>query len=724
MASGTLWGNTVQGVWQAYAKWSDSSTNTTFTMNLTTGMRSLAWGINVHGLYADASINNQTNSGSSYSFYSANGATVDKDFVSKSITVSRTHSTQTISAHASVVNNSGYKNGRSDIYTSWTVPAKPSYKVSYNANGGSGAPSDQTKWYGENLTLSSTKPTRTGYTFAGWNTNSSGTGTNYSSGGTYTGNAAVTLYAKWTAITYTVSYNANGGTGAPGNQTKTYGKTLTLSSTRPTRTNYNFKGWATSSTATSAQYQPGGSFTTNATTTLYAVWQLAYVAPRITNLAANRCNSAGTYTEDGTYAKITFNWATDRSIAVGAVKIVCNGTTYTASGTSGTSGSVTHVVGAGALSTENSYTVTVTVTDSGGSSTSTTTLAPLAYIMDFSPEGGVGIGTPAPASKRFDVGYPIVPRTYIAASRSIVGTNGVVGPWIKIGEWQDNGQGNVVIVRVYGGNGQNGDPYQNTIMTIYVKKGWTGQSDGKYFGGYVGVENVQSMSDINVRLLQIASNRCELWCYFNWTYDVAWVSVECSVGTTWKDGSNTHSSSTPSNGTACDVEKKRVITTDGNSENVTLKGHIYLPNYGAIAGALTSGSYSTMLRMNTSNQVELTWTSGGLRGRVMKQIWSGTWNTGSITVSELPYYNMIAFTTIANAPYLFGIGLRMPGSSHWTLFNVNARTDDGLVFNAINAVQNNTTLTISKNAHAIWRTSSSTVSNGTDGSVYKIYGVL
>lgn len=82
----------------------------------------------------------------------------------------------------------------------------------------------------------------------------------------------VTFSTAWN--TYTVSYNANGGSGAPSAQTKTYGQTLTLSSTVPTRAGYTFQGWATSSTATTANYSAGGSFTINATTTLYAVWKL------------------------------------------------------------------------------------------------------------------------------------------------------------------------------------------------------------------------------------------------------------------------------------------------------------------------------------------------------------------------------------------------------------------------------------------------------------------
>ena len=73
-------------------------------------------------------------------------------------------------------------------------------------------------------------------------------------------------------IEYTITYNANGGSGAPSSQTKIYGKTLTLSSTKPSRSGHTFLGWSTSSTATSATYSAGGSYTANSAATLYAVW--------------------------------------------------------------------------------------------------------------------------------------------------------------------------------------------------------------------------------------------------------------------------------------------------------------------------------------------------------------------------------------------------------------------------------------------------------------------
>ena len=153
------------------------------------------------------------------------------------------------------------------------IPATTSYTISYNANSGTGAPADQTKWHDEALILSSTKPAKTGHTFKGWGISQSDTTADYAAGESYIENAEITLYAIWEPDTYTVRYNANGGTGAPDNQTKTYGVTLTLSSIKPTRTGYTFKGWATSSDG-SAAYAAGASYTENKETTLFAVWEI------------------------------------------------------------------------------------------------------------------------------------------------------------------------------------------------------------------------------------------------------------------------------------------------------------------------------------------------------------------------------------------------------------------------------------------------------------------
>lgn len=88
------------------------------------------------------------------------------------------------------------------------------------------------------------------------------------------------LYINWVKKTYQVTYNANGGSGAPSAQTKTHGTNLTLSSTKPVRDGYYFAGWSTSSTALNptAVYAPGSTYSTDAALNLYAVWwKCAYI---------------------------------------------------------------------------------------------------------------------------------------------------------------------------------------------------------------------------------------------------------------------------------------------------------------------------------------------------------------------------------------------------------------------------------------------------------------
>ena len=152
------------------------------------------------------------------------------------------------------------------------TPVRPKYTISYNANGGTGAPDSHQKTHGYSTTLSSTTPTRTGYTFKGWSTSSEATTASYSPGQTYSTDAALTLYAVWEIITYSVTFKNNGGKGAPSSQTKTYGVTLKLSSTKPTKEGYTFKSWNTKSDGSGTTYASGGNYTGNAALTLYAIW--------------------------------------------------------------------------------------------------------------------------------------------------------------------------------------------------------------------------------------------------------------------------------------------------------------------------------------------------------------------------------------------------------------------------------------------------------------------
>ena len=222
----------------------------------------------------------------------------------------------------------------------------------------------------------------------------------------------------------TVSYNANGGTGAPGSQTKWWGEMLTLSGTRPTRANHTFLGWATSANG-AVVYQPGGRFDSDNDTTLYAKWKLNTQPPTIQSFTAQRVDEAGNPAESGTSVKLEAAWRCDTSgdgaNTVQSVKFAvqdANGswreTSAEASGATGTA-----TVTLSDLSADSSWRFRATVKDKYGTVTSFTTVGPQRFLLDFSADGrGIGIGVGAPAEGVAINGSPVtvngcrVPRIY------------------------------------------------------------------------------------------------------------------------------------------------------------------------------------------------------------------------------------------------------------------------------------------------------------------------
>jgi uncharacterized repeat protein (TIGR02543 family) len=236
------------------------------------------------------------------------------------------------------------------------------YTVTYNANGGNGAPGAQKFLSGKTVTLSKTKPTKAGYIFKGWATSSGSSKVTYDPGDKYSKEKSLTLYAVWgkcshksydsngicktckyeypikvdafnglyivaydsgakirsapydskeniirtakknTSLTvvgkatnahknlwyklsdgnwvysenvekgYTVTYNANGGTGAPAASGFISGR-LVVTNKIPTRAEYRFMGWATSAGAKKASYNAGDTYNVKKDITLYAVWK-------------------------------------------------------------------------------------------------------------------------------------------------------------------------------------------------------------------------------------------------------------------------------------------------------------------------------------------------------------------------------------------------------------------------------------------------------------------
>lgn len=343
------------------------------------------------------------NSGSKSCTFNSRGGYVTIGSYTKPVTMDKSGQAKTINISAAL--STGISPSSISGSMTYELPAVTwQWTVSYNANGGSGAPASQTKTYGSNLTLSSTKPTRTGHTFLGWSTDKNATTATYQPGGLYTSNSGATLYAVWKINTYTVSYDANGGSGAPGSQTKTYGATLTLSKTKPTRTNYNFKGWSKDKSATSPTYSASGVYTEDAAVTLYAVWELAYWAPKITDVFVHRCTNTGVNDEEGLYAKVDFKWECCQILGANNVKsITVDSKTVSVSGTTG---NVSAVVG-GNYSIDEYYRIPIVVVDSkNGTSTYDTYIESYSFTIDFKAGGkGVAFGMPA-KEDGFHVNFP------------------------------------------------------------------------------------------------------------------------------------------------------------------------------------------------------------------------------------------------------------------------------------------------------------------------------
>jgi uncharacterized repeat protein (TIGR02543 family) len=153
------------------------------------------------------------------------------------------------------------------------------YTVTFNNNGGSGTMTAMTG--SSAAALTSNTFTRTGYTFTGWNTASNGLGTPYADGASYAFTANATMYAQWTANTYTVTFDGNGGeTPSPTSMSVTYDSTYGTLAT-VTRALYTFNGWFTAAS--------GGTLVTSASTvaitdaqTLYAQWTLTPITYTVT----------------------------------------------------------------------------------------------------------------------------------------------------------------------------------------------------------------------------------------------------------------------------------------------------------------------------------------------------------------------------------------------------------------------------------------------------------
>ena len=184
-----------------------------------------------------------------------------------------------------------------NLYAVWN---KDTYTIKYDANGGFGAPAEQKKTYGSNLTLSSIKPAKTGYVFNGWNTKKDGTGTNFAAGSNYTANGNATLYAMWNAKTVQVTFhrNTNSSDTVTATQTFTYGVSgQKFSDKNWSKSGYILAGWGIAQNTPVVTYSTLSGVSdawivsTPSNTHLYAVWQSTTFTLRYNDNGGRGCST-------------------------------------------------------------------------------------------------------------------------------------------------------------------------------------------------------------------------------------------------------------------------------------------------------------------------------------------------------------------------------------------------------------------------------------------------
>ncbi|MCD7947369.1 MAG: InlB B-repeat-containing protein, partial [Oscillospiraceae bacterium] len=195
------------------------------------------------------------------------------------------------------------------------VNTNPTYTLTYDDNysSPSGVYDGGTYYDGDTVAILGYSDTglgaRSGYTFQGWNTESDGGGTSYTAGDSLTVTVDTVLYAQWKkdsgggggTTTYSVTYNANGGSGSYRDASLSKNTSYTIRTHTDagiSYSGYTFAGWNTAADGTGTSYTAGRSVTITGSMTLYAVWRDGTDALRVTYYASDA--TSGTVPVDST----------------------------------------------------------------------------------------------------------------------------------------------------------------------------------------------------------------------------------------------------------------------------------------------------------------------------------------------------------------------------------------------------------------------------------------
>ncbi len=425
----TIYGNTTNH-WRCYINTWSSEDGLSVSAGLTVGIQDCGWGFQIWtGIVGHASANG-SDSEVNTSFNTPTGSWNTKDISSASKRFVKGHNAYNVTLSGWVRNQSGYMNGTSSASQTITVPALAHHYVSFDANGGTGAPGRADNWYGESLIIPSQKPTRTNYEFLGWSKTPTGT----------------------------------------------------------------------------AEYQPGQTYggTPDADYTLYAVWKLLYIPPKFTDGLAIRTGSMSSTTPDysGGYCYASFTYKVDTTVYSGNVakSIACKyykngsstGVTVTPTGDLNKASGTINVHFAASINSV--YYIECTLTDTkDGTATIARSITTGVLPMEVANQGkSVGILSAAPSSAGLNLGGSGNPDFLIAADT----TNNQLESMAQIhGSTSSTGQGELTLSTQ--GTDSRGNVARGSINLIADSLKLNGNKlrnnllyEGSFNSGYIAIPNI------------------------------------------------------------------------------------------------------------------------------------------------------------------------------------------------------------------------------------------
>ena len=223
-------------------------------------------------------------------------------------------------------------------------------------------------------------------------------------------------------------------------------------------------------------------------------------------------------------------------------------------------------------------------------------------------------------------------KKYTSRSFNLWGANGHP-KWVKLGYLVSNGDSSSVLLRVYSGDGYNGQARQNAEFEIFVKDGWqSALSANDAFG--VSVKRIRNADNVKVKVLAFSSNTCDIWVYLPWAWWNGRYTLQGNYNA-WTDGPNTGGNripdDEPTNGTPQDIAYDTLSThsyVDQTAKSVALG---VVQNYkGADGSGLATKSDITVAKNSITSTVAGTYaTKSGVTQEISSKI---TQNNNSLDV--------------------------------------------------------------------------------------------